>query len=84
MDILDVADKVAYCSRELNSITNLMDINLVNSDISKSNELERLTFLTEYTHQIANELDALSKDIINDIRSIRQAKANTSINTAWN
>ena len=42
MNILDVADKLAYYSTELNSITNLMGINLSNSDISKSNELEKL------------------------------------------
>ena len=71
MDILDVADKVAYCSRELNSITNLMDINLANSDISKSNELERLTFLTEYTKQLASALDNLSASITDDLKSIK-------------
>ncbi|UXC64070.1 hypothetical protein N4562_03250 [Ligilactobacillus agilis] len=71
MDTFDAADKIAYYATELNNITSLMGINLANSDISKGNELERITFLTEYTHQIANELDALSKDIINDIRSIK-------------
>ena len=71
MDILDVADKVAYCSRELNSITNLMGINLANSDISKSNELERITFLTEYTKQLASELDNLSTSITDDLKSIK-------------
>lgn len=71
MDILDVADKVAYFSRELNSITNLMGINLANSDISKSNELERITFLTEYTKQLASELDNLSTSITDDLKSIK-------------
>ncbi len=71
MDILDVANKVAYCSRELNSITNLMGINLANSDISKSNELERITFLTEYTKQLASELDNLSTSITDDLKSIK-------------
>lgn len=47
MNILDVADKLAYYSTELNSITNLIGINLANSDIRKKNELERITFLTE-------------------------------------
>ena len=71
MNILDVADKLAYYSSELNSITNLMGINLAYSDISKSNELERITFLTEYTKQLAFELANLSKDITNDIRSVK-------------
>lgn len=71
MDILDVADKVAYCLRELNSITNLIGINLANSDISKSNELERITFLTEYTKQLASELDNLSTSITDDLKSIK-------------
>ena len=71
MDILDVADKVAYCSRELNSITNLMGINLANSDISKSNELERIYFLVEYTKQLASELYNLSTSITDDLKSIK-------------
>lgn len=71
MDILDVADKVAYCSRELNSITNLISINLANSDIRKSNELERITFLTEYTKQLASELDNLSTSITDDLKRIK-------------
>ncbi|WP_286028324.1 hypothetical protein [Ligilactobacillus agilis] len=71
MNILDVADKLTYFSSELNSITNLMGINLAYSDISKSNELERITFLTEYTKQLAFELANLSKDITNDIRSVK-------------
>ena len=71
MNILDVADKLAYYSTELNSITNLMGINLSNSDISKSNELERLTFLIEYTKQLASELDNLSTSITDDLKSIK-------------
>lgn len=72
MDILDVADKVAYCSRELNSITNLMGINLANSDIGKGNELERIDFLVEYTKQLASELDNLSTSITDDLKSIKK------------
>ncbi|MDM8281018.1 hypothetical protein QUW35_10140 [Ligilactobacillus agilis] len=71
MNILDVADKLAYYSTELNSITNLMGINLANSDISKSNELERITFLTEYTKQLASELDNLSTSITDDLKRIK-------------
>lgn len=71
MNILDVADKLAYYSTELNSITNLMGVNLANSDISKSNELERITFLTEYTKQLASELDNLSTSITDDLKSIK-------------
>lgn len=71
MNILDVADKLAYYSTELKSITNLMGINLSNSDISKSNELERITFLTEYTKQLASELDNLSTSITDDLKSIK-------------
>lgn len=71
MNILDVADKLAYYSTELNSITNLMGINLSNSDISKSNELERITFLTEYTKQLASELENLSTSITDDLKSIK-------------
>ncbi|NME43229.1 hypothetical protein HF863_10750, partial [Lactobacillus agilis] len=54
MDFLDAADKIAYYATELNNITSLIGINLANSDISKSNELERITFLTEYTKQLAS------------------------------
>ena len=71
MHLLDVADKLAYYSTELNSITNLMGINLANSDISKGNELERITFLTEYTKQLASELDNLSTSITDDLKSIK-------------
>lgn len=71
MNILDVADKLAYYSTELNSITNLIGINLANSDIRKSNELERITFLTEYTKQLASELDNLSTSITDDLKSIK-------------
>ena len=71
MDILDVADKLAYYSTELNSITNLIGINLANSDIRKSNELERIKFLTEYTKQLASKLDNLSTSITEDLKSIK-------------
>lgn len=71
MNILDVADKLAYYSTELNSITNLIGINLANSDIRKKNELERITFLTEYTKQLASELDNLSTSITDDLKSIK-------------
>lgn len=71
MNILDVADKLAYYSTELNSITNLMGINLANSDIGKGNELERIDFLVEYTKQLASELDNLSTSITDDLKSIK-------------
>ena len=71
MDFLDAADKIAYYATELNNITSLIGINLANSDISKSNELERITFLTEYTKQLASELDNLSTSITDDLKSIK-------------
>lgn len=71
MNIFDIADKLAYYSTELNSITNLMDINLANSDIGKGNELERIDFLVEYTKQLASELDNLSTSITDDLKSIK-------------
>ena len=71
MDFLDAADKIAYYATELNNITSLIGINLANSDIGPGVEPERITFLNDYTQQIANELDALSKDITNDIRRLK-------------
>ena len=71
MDILDAADKIAYYATELNNITSLIGINLANSDIGPGVEPERITFLTEYTKQLASKLDNLSTSITEDLKSIK-------------
>ena len=66
MNKLDIADEIATYTNQLDNIAELMLINLNNSDISKSKELDRLYFLNDYIKQISNDLYKFSSEIIKD------------------
>lgn len=63
MNKLDIADEIATYTNQLDNIAELMLINLNNSDISKSKELDRLYFLINYAKQISNGLYNFSNEI---------------------
>ena len=65
-DIYDIADRITNYTNQLDNITELMLINLNNSDISKGNELDHLYFLVNYAKQISNDLYNFSNEIIKD------------------
>ncbi|UHL92580.1 hypothetical protein [Ligilactobacillus salivarius] len=65
-DIYDIADGLTNYTNQLDNITELMLINLNNSDISKGNELDHLYFLVDYAKQISNDLYNFSNEIIKD------------------
>ena len=60
MDKLDIANELATYTNQLDNIAELMLINLNNSDISKSKELDRLYFLNDYIKQVSNDLYKLA------------------------
>lgn len=64
IDMYDVSNELAIYSIQLNDISELILFNLNKSDISKSDELNRLYFLDDYIKQLSNELDNFSKKII--------------------
>lgn len=64
IDMYDVSNELATYSIQLNDISELILFNLNKSDISKSDELNRLYFLDDYIKQLSNELDNFSKKII--------------------
>ncbi|MFR0570609.1 hypothetical protein ACLUWW_03750 [Ligilactobacillus salivarius] len=66
IDMYDVSNELATYSIQLNDISELILFNLNKSDISKSDELDRLYFLDDYIKQLSNELDIFSKKIIKD------------------
>lgn len=66
MDIYDIADRLANYTNQLDNISELMLTNINNSDISKSNELDHLYFLVDYTKQISHDLYNFSNEIIKD------------------
>ena len=66
MNKLDIADEIATYTNQLDNIAELMLINLNNSDISKSKELDRLYFLNDYIKQISNDLYKFSSEIVKD------------------
>ncbi|WP_369022308.1 hypothetical protein [Ligilactobacillus salivarius] len=65
-DIYDIADKLTNFTNQLDNVSELMLTNINNSDISKSNELDHLYFLVDYTKQISHDLYNLSNEIIKD------------------
>lgn len=65
-DIYDIADKLTNFTNQLDNVSELMLTNINNSDISKSNELDHLYFLVDYTKQISNDLYNFSNEIIKD------------------
>lgn len=66
MKKLDIADEIATYTNQLDNIAELMLINLNNSDISKSKELDRLYFLNDYINELSNQLYNFSNEIIKD------------------
>ena len=66
MNKLDIADELTTYTNQLDNIAELMLINLNNSDISKSKELDRLYFLNDYIKQVSNDLYKFSNEIIKD------------------
>ena len=66
MKKLDIADEIATYTNQLDNIAELMLINLNNSNISKSKELDRLYFLADYIKQVSNDLYKFSNEIIKD------------------
>lgn len=66
MNKLDIADELTTYTNQLDNIAELMLINLSNSDISKSKELDRIYFLIDYTKQISHDLYNFSNEIIKD------------------
>ncbi|ABE00003.1 hypothetical protein [Ligilactobacillus salivarius] len=65
-DIYDIADKLTNFTNQLDNVSELMLTNINNSDISKSNELDHLYFLVDYTKQISHNLYNFSNEIIKD------------------
>lgn len=65
-DMYDIADKITNYTNQLDNVSELMLTNINNSDISKSNELDHLYFLIDYTKQISNDLYNFSNEIIKD------------------
>lgn len=66
MNKLDIADEIATCTNQLDNIAELMLINLNNSDISKSKELDRLYFLNDYIKELSNQIYNFSNEIIKE------------------
>ncbi len=64
IDMYDVSNELATYSIQLNDISELILFNLNKSDISKSDELDRLYFLNDYIKQLSNELDQFSTKVI--------------------
>ena len=65
-DIYDIADKLTNVTNQLDNVSELILTNINNSDISKSNELDHLYFLVDYTKQISHDLYNFSNEIIKD------------------
>lgn len=66
MNKLDIADELTIYTNQLDNIAELMLINLNNSDISKSKELDRLYFLNDYIKELSNQLYNFSNEIIKE------------------
>ncbi|PAY49111.1 hypothetical protein A8C37_03835 [Ligilactobacillus salivarius] len=66
MNKLDISDELATYTNQLDNIAELMLINLNNSDISKSKELDRLYFLNDYIKELSNQLYNFSNEIIKE------------------
>ena len=64
IDMYDVSNELATYSIQLKDISELILFNLNKSDISKSDELNRLYFLNDYIKQLSNELDQFSTKVI--------------------
>lgn len=63
MNKMDIDDRIEIIANQLDSITDLIGFNLNVSDIKKSDELDRLYFLTDYIKQVTTDLKKISDDI---------------------
>ena len=72
IDMYDVSNELATYSIQLNDISELILFNLNKSDISKSDELDRLYFLNDYIKQLSNELDQFSTKVIRGDKNDRE------------
>ena len=63
MNKMDIDDRIEIIANQLDNITDLIGFNLNVSDIRKSDELDRLYFLNDYTKQITTDLKNISDDI---------------------
>lgn len=68
--MMDIDDKLEIIANQLNNISDLIGFNLNTSNIEKSDELDRLYFLTDYIKQLTTDL----KNISDDIRKRNDAK----------
>lgn len=66
MNKMDIDDRIEIIANQLDNIAELMLINLNNSDISKSKELDRLYFLNDYIKELSNQLYNFSNEIIKE------------------
>ncbi|PAY27240.1 hypothetical protein [Ligilactobacillus salivarius] len=71
IDMYDVSNELATYSIQLKDISELILFNLNKSDISKSDELDRLYFLNDYIKQLSNELDQFSTKVIRSDKNDR-------------
>lgn len=63
MNKMDIDDRIGMIVNQLDSIADLIGFNLTVSGIRKSDELDRLYFLTDYIKQITTDLKNISDDI---------------------
>ncbi|MYY45871.1 hypothetical protein FYL05_07335 [Lactobacillus salivarius] len=61
--MMDIDDKLEIIANQLDNISNLIGFNLNTSNIEKSDELDRLYFLTDYIKQLTTDLKNISDDI---------------------
>ena len=63
MNKMDIDDRIGMIANQLDSIADLIGFNLTISGIRKSDELDRLYFLTDYIKQLTTDLKNISDDI---------------------
>ena len=63
MNKMDIDDRIGMIANQLDGIADLIGFNLTVSGIRKSDELDRLYFLTDYIKQLTTDLKNISDDI---------------------
>lgn len=63
MNKMDIDDRIGMIANQLDSIADLIGFNLTISGIRKSDELDRLYFLTDYIKQLTTDLKNISDAI---------------------
>ena len=63
MNKMDIDDRIGMIANQLDSIADLIGFNLTVSGIRKSDELDRLYFLTDYIKQLTTDLKNISDAI---------------------